>query len=686
MIEAKFRFSSQILVRLGEELNPSFDQSLLELVKNSYDADARNCTIEIKNASSPGGTLTIEDDGIGMTANDIKEGWLVLGKSSKNSSEITGLGRVPAGSKGLGRLAALRMGTVATVESISNKYTNTSLNLTINWSEFKNATLVDEIPLKIIETEITPKTSGTKITIVNLRSAISDEDMKRLARALVMLADPFADSKLGFKPVLKAPEFKLLEKLVRGRYFSFAFMHLKAELQPDGFASAIVKDSVGKVVFQADHKAISQKNDKTQPYGAPSATFDLYLFNLSKSDFSLKDVKPGEVKAWLGNFGGVHIYQDGIRVAPYGNPGNDWLDLNLRRAQSPEERPSTNNSIGRVQLSSNPWLIQKTDRLGYIENETFSELKQFLRDCTEWLAKSRLAAAENRRIEERTQAITDTEKSRQKIETVLNSSTSDEAVKNAFKEYDQAVTKQAKALRHEIQLYRTLSTAGIIAATFAHESTGNPLKTLRTTISTIENRIKRFVDYPVYVSKFSEQISRIRIAIDSLGVIGNTTLSLVKKNKRGISNVNLHKVIEDILSNYKPLLTEYDISVEFNSDDTRPNIKSSRAAIEAIVANLINNAVYFVRPCLIRTISIEYKVSSEAVLLIIRDSGPGIPEHKLNDIWLPGESSKSEGTGFGLTIVRDTVADLGGTYGVRSKSSLGGAEFHIALPLSEGSA
>ena len=59
-------------------------------------------------------------------------------------------------------------------------------------------------------------------------------------------------------------------------------------------------------------------------------------------------VSLGALRDWLGEVGGVHLYHRGLRVFPYGDPGQDWLDMNLRRAASPEERPSTNTSIGRV--------------------------------------------------------------------------------------------------------------------------------------------------------------------------------------------------------------------------------------------------------------------------------------------------------------------------------------------------
>ena len=95
--ETNFRFSANILRRLGEELNPSPSRGLVELAKNAYDADAINCTIELKNVEQPGGTIIITDDGDGMDIQEIINGWLVLGKSEKTLRNLTRLGRRPSG-------------------------------------------------------------------------------------------------------------------------------------------------------------------------------------------------------------------------------------------------------------------------------------------------------------------------------------------------------------------------------------------------------------------------------------------------------------------------------------------------------------------------------------------------------------------------------------------------------------
>ena len=129
MNQTNIRFSTNILKRLGEELNPDLTQGLIELVKNSYDADAHNCTIELNNVfnydphnqSLFQSKITIKDDGVGMTDEDISNNWLLLGESGKSTTEKTKLGRIPVGDKGLGRLAALRLGSKTILKTISQK-------------------------------------------------------------------------------------------------------------------------------------------------------------------------------------------------------------------------------------------------------------------------------------------------------------------------------------------------------------------------------------------------------------------------------------------------------------------------------------------------------------------------------------------------------------------------------------
>ncbi len=687
MNQAQFRFSKDILLRLGEELNPSPHQSILELVKNSYDADARDCTIEFSYTDDPGGSIRITDNGEGMDDSDIINGWLVLGRSLKSSQELTRLGRRTVGTKGLGRLAALRMGSNVQLKCRPLKNPTCEYQLSINWEEYEKADLVDDVLLSITQNKAAKeKGPGTEIVIENLRWSISGTEVRNLARALILLADPFEDNPEGFYPVLKTPEFGDLEKLVSNRYYNDAEYHLMAELDINGRASATVFDFRGETLFRTEHE-ILKRNNNGSPYNCPPSKFDLWVFILNRVTFSTRSSTLSEVRNWLKEIGGVHLYQNGLRVAPYGNPGNDWLEINLRRAQSPEERPSTNTSIGRVSITDiENQLIQKTDRSGFIESEEFFELKQFAVDALEWMARKRLEVAEKRRKKERTKAPRDTKTAKRKVNEAIEkvSKDSKDEVEKAFKQYDKVREKEMSGLRKEVQLYRTLSTAGITASIFAHESAGNPIKVIFNSIKTIQRRGRKLLDN-LYVKTIREPVDLIIKSIDALSVLGNVTLSLIDHEKRRTGRVNVHQVIKTTLKMYKPFLKDREVKIIGEYALTNPIILGSEAAIESIITNFLNNSMTWFAGIqnIERKIVIQTEIVNNTLTLRFMDNGPGIEGISKEDIWLPGQTTRPNGSGLGLTIVQDAIKDLGGEVDVVEHGELGGAEFIVQLPLLE---
>ena len=682
---ARLRFSTEIVKRLGEELNPTLDKGVLELVKNAYDADATSCRVELRHTDQPGGTIIVEDNGDGMTAEQIADGWLVLGRSSKTTLRQTRLGRIPAGSKGLGRLAALRMGSTALLCTSPRSEHDSSHTLLIDWTEFDRAGIVDDFALDIeTSSRAADLTRGTKVVIDDLNSGFGRVPVKHLARELIMLADPFDDNPTGFRPELLVSDYRDLELLVSNRYFDDAEFHLHADVLESGHAAATVLDWKGDLLYEAEHEEITKAKDHS-PYRCPRATFDLWVFILNQRTFSSRRSSVRDVRAWLGEFGGVHFYYNGLRVTPYGNPGDDWLGINLRRAQSPEERPSTNTSIGRLTvLDQGDHLLQKTDRSGFIENDAFRQLRTFARDSLEWMAVRRLGDAERRRSETRAAAPKKTSIAKRRVEDAIAAVPEEgrEAIQRAFDSYESSRDREVDVLQREVQLYRTLSTAGITAATFAHESNANPFKVISRSIAAIDRRVKKHTpDH--YDSTFKRPIEGIKRALGSLSVLSTATLNLVDHEKRRPGRIDLHELVNDVLQTYSPFLAGRDVEVVCNLAPGSPYLRAQRAAIESILTNLLNNSMAAFEDGAVRRRVIE--IASELVrdrwLLSVSDNGPGIQGISNSDIWLPGRTTRKHGTGLGLTIVRDATKDLGGSVGVVENGDLGGAVITVELPI-----
>lgn len=676
------KFAPDTLARLGEELIPNPDQGIIELVRNSYDADANSCTVDFSQADKS--IITIKDTGDGMDLDAIRNGWFVLGHSAKadDANKRTRKGRLPVGDKGLGRLAALRMGKVAVLETRPRSQPGVQYRVTFDWSKYADQKLVEDVDFKI-EKGGTSRKPGTDITLRHVRARFGRRELDRLARNILLLSDPFG-SPTGFIARFVAPGFKDLEAKVRHAYFPDAQYRLEASLSKDGWATARLLDWRGRTTHRANHTDIAGKGD-ANPYRAVAADLNLWGFLLSGESFSTRKSSVTEVKDWLSVVGGVHLYYRKLRVPPYGDHGHDWLEMNLARSRSPEERPSTNNSIGRVIVEDPQHVLnQKTDRIGFIESEQFHELRRFAMDALEWMAKERMREAEIRRERERVEAPKTVARAVEKL---------DQAVKEipgkyrgplseAIRKLEKAAQREAKVLREDLQLYRSLATAGTTAAVFAHEA-AKPISRIADLVSLIKKRALKLLG--LQYSTLEKPVDLLERSTATLRGFTAIPIYLLKRDKRRAERVNIQQVIDDVLHVFDPILQDAKISALRESADAEIHILGSIALLEAIITNFITNSVQaFNRegaPSVVRRIAMTTEVSGKWALITFSDNGPGIDDIKLSEIWLPGRTTIAGGTGFGLTIVRDVVTDLGGSVSTIAHGELGGAEFIVKLPL-----
>lgn len=109
-VSGKIRPASRHLFTIGEDLIQDKFAAIMELVKNSYDADASKVSVTFRRDSDKSLTITVEDDGTGMSLADIQTKWLVPSTTSKVKKRVSQNGRVLQGRKGIGRYAANILG------------------------------------------------------------------------------------------------------------------------------------------------------------------------------------------------------------------------------------------------------------------------------------------------------------------------------------------------------------------------------------------------------------------------------------------------------------------------------------------------------------------------------------------------------------------------------------------------
>jgi len=686
------RFAPQILARLGEELNPNPDQGVLELVRNAYDADAQRCLVQLENISEPGGMISIRDWGDGLRREDITHGWLVLGRSSKNPLRRTESGRLPVGQKGLGRLAALRQGTRAELMTWPRsrkgvKRSRTEHHVELDWAAFDHAATVDDVPIEVTTYEVDATPCGTEITIHDLRKAWKRAEVKRLARSLLLLADPFRDGQNTFKVELLCPEHPDLESLVAGSYFNFSHYSISARLNSSGEASLHLRDDRLGLDDEVGHDEIAQVSKREgRPYATLPADFELHGF--LRSGEALHGMGTAAtlegLRDWLDAFGGVHVYHRGLRVAPYGDPGSDWLDMNLLRARNPQQRPSTNTSIGRMVVEDpNGLLQQKTDRSGFIEEERFAELREFGRDVLEWVGRRRTKVADDIREREKQQGPKRREKAERQLEKEIEKlpSSQRKAVRSAVRRFERAAEKDANELRKDLLLYRTLATIGTTSAQIAHE-TYNPALAIIDLAEEIEEMGSEELPENGWEA-MEPSVAQISLLAQRLRDYARLPRVLLSEPKRRMRVWNADRAVADTTVVFQPLMKRHGVTVleEYNADGVK--LRGPGALLDAILANLIINAIHALdhqtagpRELVIRTTQ-----ENDVFVLDVADTGPGIEGLDADEIWVPGATTTPDGTGLGLTIVRDSATQLGGTAQVEPHGERGGARFVIRIPV-----
>jgi len=180
------------------------------MVKNSYDADANNVVVTLTSPQHSEGTISVVDDGSGMTLETLTNVWLEPGADMREVQRNQGIRsakfkRLPLGEKGVGRFAAHKLGDK--IELWTRAKGGAELYVKLNWSEQISRKYMDETRIEILESDgshIPKGKTGTHIEITKLKSEWSRGDVRRLWRNVTSISAPFTTAD-DFDVSLKVP-------------------------------------------------------------------------------------------------------------------------------------------------------------------------------------------------------------------------------------------------------------------------------------------------------------------------------------------------------------------------------------------------------------------------------------------------------------------------------------------------
>ena len=248
----------------------------------------------------------------------------------------------------------------------------------------------------------------------------------------------------------------------------------------------------------------------------------------------------------------------------------------------------------------------------------------------------------------------------------------------------EAKTEENTDLRQDLRLYRSLASVGTSTAVFAHESL-RPTSLIITVVKELAELLTERVDAEEFSSLYRDPLDMAGQGAETVAAFARLPLSLLAKAKREPGEVEIDGACRAAVFMYMNFLEARSITVDLQLRAPDVKVATTVADMESILGNLLVNAAYALirddAPPRPRVIRVSTDVHDDLIQLSVDDSGPGIHDMPLPEIWLPGRTGRDNGTGLGLTIVRDIVADLGGQHFAYHEGDLGGARVSLLLPV-----
>lgn len=557
--------------------------------------------------------------------------------------------------------------------------------------------------------------TGMVFIMEGLRDEWRQKDIDKLQKELRLLVAPDFIESDPFKIELVAPEFKVEDIVLVNEILDLRYAKIDAEIFDNAQKSRITysdKDRKNDIVEENYEKPLLCGNLKAE----------IYFF--LRDSANLSNAESGYnfrfAQRILDTYCGIKIYRDNFRVKPYGDIGNDWLLLDQKKVKDTHGYLVGNNQvIGVVKIGdeTNPLLIDATNREGIIENEAYSQLVSFLTKCTNLISDVRrnayLAeqegiqklADEKKKIDSQFENLKElykkdvfvkqigklssndldvlsqnidellktyiehTEKKKQEIEKIQND------YNRHYSETQKAYQAKIDFQESELNLYKNLASLGMLTGSFGHE-TSDIVSRIQTSLLLVN----LYLDNGIDTTQIKDVISIVRGDFDRIYAYSNLIVNFLRKRKRALdSEINLSSVLKEVGGFYQTIVKSFDITLNFVCED-KIEYKIKQIDFESIVINMITNAFEQVKGRENREITITISQSTSHLIIYFEDSGTGVPEGKEKEIFRPFETTKENGIGLGLNIVKDIVEKYHGEISVRRSETLLGAKFIVTLP------
>ena len=770
----KYRVSGKIVKLFGRDSVSTDTAALFELVKNAYDADASTLEISFTNIKifqaadkalrerylkinnnlkslhpefpldkidhltkedehyakqkelvdkySSETKIIIQDNGSGMSLDQLINKWMVVGVDKTESELFTKKKRRVVGEKGVGRFAAEKLAKHLTLKSFPRD-SKTCIIAEIDWEKFRFAKSINDAKIPLRYERKDESKHGLTLELKNLRENWSTKRINSFINELsvLILPEKFKEKnslsvqvKIDGKKEIISVESNLFKKapyyFVAELTTEHKIRFLEAKYKKDQIVPNIQKKDYELQTEWDFSKGVEEKPPTCGPvkftfYGYP---FDPSGRKLGWTEYYGKlDIE--QFQTTINDISGIKIYRDGFRVRPYGDRYHDWLSMSDEARRTAGRLPSK-SVLGWIEISSdtNKTIADTTSREKIIENESFNDLRLFANQVmdaySKFVEKKRQEILKKEALSEVPKLVKNLgtkildnpsipKKTKSKLVLALN------RIQIELTDSDERAKIEKESLMDEKNAFRNLASLGIVTGVVSHETNifiRNILahstllqrelnkdkpdkKIILKHIAVIDPSTKNLLNYMKFVKGFT------------------ATLGSRKKEFRKKQSLNLKKQIEHIFFGLAGILKEWDISYDLSVSSSFPKLRMFEADLQSVLLNLTSNSMKSLKHFTSERVNVpknqknKIKISAYTtnrdVVIIFSDNGLGIPFSDRSNVfelfWTRTASRETSlsGSGLGLPIIKEIIADYNGSITIEDKSELRmGVTFKITLP------